>query len=287
MVKLFKSTYIAFIIVYVLMITAGVLIIMDRIPWQADCVILAVVVGIQFLLIKLSVRKYAKICDIADTDLQRFLTIQDQLAAKHSDMRRIIDGNSIVALINYELVEQAQQRIAAYGQILTPEDWMGRYMYSSYMAAVDLLKRDFSRMDFYFNDQRMCLQKMEERKTAGFTKKTALRLQLAANQSGFEAEFYSRSPDRLCGEDREVTMRYLANTERMLQLKDEIQIMKGYYIQALEYEKGVIYAVLNDQGKARECLTRVAQCGYAYPIVDRAKQWLVQGDVQLLMGINH
>ena len=53
---------------------------------------------------------------------------------------------------------------------------------------------------------------------------------------------------------------------------------------ALDYQAGVIYAVLGDEQNAEVFLKRAADTGYAYPMVEKAARYLQDRDIQALMS---
>lgn len=266
-----------------LMIAGGVLGILDIIPFWAEIVLLIVLYGVVLLMNVLSLKKYAKICDIANTDIDRFIAASDKLAGKSSAVKRMVLGNAIVALINHERADEAQKRTIEYGNALKPSDIMGRFMYSNYMCCIDILKRDFSHIDLYINDQKMCLQQMSISRPRGINENALKRLAVAVEQEILEAEFYSRPPERLMSEDRQIVLNYIANSDILASMEKNIVVMRDYYLKVLDYDRGTAYAVLGENEKARELLTSAANCGFTYPFVERAKKWLQSGDVNVLM----
>ena len=192
-------------------------------------------------------------------------------------------GNAIVALLNHERVYEAERRTAEYGKDLKPNDIVGRFMYSNYMCCIDILKRDFSRMDLYINDQRMCLQQMSVNRPRGINDLTLQRFHAAVEKEAFEAEFYSRPPERLMNEDRQIVLNYIANADILRGFSRKGAVMYECTEKLLDYDKGMAYAVIGEREKAAQFLTSAAECGFTYPFVERAKKWLQSGDVNVLM----
>lgn len=283
MTKLFKGYFFISIMAAAFMIAGGVLGIMDIIPFWAEIVLLIVLYGIILLMNFLSVKKYAKICDIANTDPDRFIAMSDKMAKRAAGAERMVLGNAVVALIHHERIDEAERRTAEYGRALKPSDIMGRFMYSNYMCCIDILKRDFSHIDFYVNDQKMCLQQMSISRPRGINEAALKRLAVAVEQEILEAEFYSRPPERLMNEDRQIVLNYIANLDILASMEKNIVVMREFYLKVIDYDRGAAYAVLGENEKARELLTSAASCGFTYPFVERAKKWLQSGDVNVLM----
>ena len=283
MIKLFKGYFIISIMAAVLMIAGGVLGLLDIIPFWAEIVLIIVLYGVVLLMSVLSVKKYTKICDIANTDPDKFVEMSDEMAKKSAGVRRMVLGNAIVSLLNHERVDEAERRTAEYGKDLKPNDIVGRFMYSNYMCCIDILKRDFSRMDLYINDQRMCLQQMSVNRPRGINDLTLQRFHAAVEKEAFEAEFYSRPPERLMNEDRQIVLNYIANADILRGFSRKGAVMYECTEKLLDYDKGMAYAVIGEREKAAQFLTSAAECGFTYPFVERAKKWLQSGDVNVLM----
>lgn len=283
MIRLFKEYFIIAIAAAVVMIIGGVLGIIDIIPVWAELLIIIGIYGVILLMYVLSMKKYVKICDIANTDPDKFIAESDKLAGKSAAVKRMILGNAIVALLNHERIDEAERRTAEYGKSLNHNDIVGRFMYSNYMCCVDILRRNFSRIDLYINDQRMCIQQMSENKPKGMNEMTLQRFSFAVEKEVIEAEFYSRPPERLINEDRQIAMNLITNADILRGMNKNGMVMHKCTEKLLDYDKGVAYAVLGENEKAREFLASAAECGYTYPFVERAKKWLQSGDVHILM----
>lgn len=283
MTRLFKWMHAVVIAGYAVMIISCVLEILDVIPLWLDISVFLAMIGLVLLMNFISVKKYAKICDMFNTDLEGFVAKQDELSKNAGKLKMTIDGNTIIALLTHERTEEAERRIDEYAKNIMPSDIMSRFMYSSYRSDLDILKRDFSRIDFYINDQKMCLSQMAAGKTLGINARTVERLQSALEQTMLEAQIYSRTPEMLAAGDRQIAINYYNNCQKLYGGEKDIKVMHDYFVVNLKYEMGMVCAITGDTEKAREYLTAAAQSGYTYPFVERAKQWLVSGDVNILM----
>ena len=281
MIRLFNGISITSIALYVLLTAVIVLDFMDVIPGWCFWICLAVVFLLQIVLIFVSMRKYSKICRIANTDINKFVAVQDKLANRSKKMKMTINGNTITALLSHEQLDEAIRRINIFQQNLNPNDLLSRYQCSSYILTADILRRDFSRIDYYANDMKMCMQQMEAIHLAGYSAKIKRSLALALEQTILEAEFYSRPAERLRNEDRQIVQNYLDNISRLYSISGSILVMRDYYLCSLDYESGVAYAVSGENEKAQEFFRRVSQTNYTYPIVTRAKEYLSTGDISI------
>lgn len=284
MIKLFKSTFICSIAGYVIIAAAIVLDVLKVIPGWVTLTAVIVVILLEYLIVFWAMKKYAKLCDMVNTDLNSFIEKHDKLAQRSKQTKMMVYGNTIAALLYHERTDEAERRIDLYRQNLQPNDLISRYQCSLYIIALDVLKRDFSQIDFYVNDMKMCMQQIETSKMLGYSTKVERRMKLALEQSILEAEFYSRNAQRLRNEDRHIVDNYLANIGRMYSIAGSIVVMKGFYICSLDYESGVAYAVLGEEEKAKSYFTKVAQTNYTYPIVQRAKDYLSTGDLSILIN---
>ncbi len=284
MIGLFKSTRFCQIAGYVILTVCIVLEFNGVIPHWLGWILLIVIAGLEYLIVWWSVKKYNKICDKANFDLETFIIEQDMLAKRSKKLKMIIDGNTITALINHEQIDEAQRRLIIYGQNIMPNDLMSRYQYSSELVSIAILKRDFSHIDFYINDMKMCVYQMAESRMPGLTSKMKTRLELVIEELVSEAEFYSRPVEILRGQDRQIALNYLDRIGMLYSIEKNVYVMRNFYITSLDYESGTVYAVLGDEIKAKEALQKVAKTNYTYPIVHRAKEYLASGDVSALLN---
>lgn len=240
-------------------------------------VTLAAELGINILSAKL----YQNMLNRADSDIDGFVREQDCLAAKQKGkMKQIVSANIIVALLEYDRLDEVRRRLQALSQMIQPNDFPARFQYSSILMTLDIKCRNFSGIDFYVNDMKMCLTNIGPMN--GVSAKAKQRWQFLIEMNLIEAEFYSRTPQALATTDFQIAQRYLADLEHYRILNKENKIFIGAQTVRDLFERGTVYAVLGDLNSANALLSQTASLPYTYPCVSYAKQYLQTGDINIL-----
>lgn len=285
MIWLFKSTAASSIAIFAVLLAVFVLGLMDIIPFYLELLGIAACFGLEVLVVFWSLKKYSDLIDIANTDPERFFAENRKLIDKSKGKWKTTTlGNEIVILIYYCRISQAEQALAGYAQMIRPDDIVGRFQYANFYMTIDILKKDFSKMDRYINDKRVLLSQITASGDAAVTPRLKETLALTSEQNILEAEFYSRPVERLRNEDRQLALRFLESTLSLMGRTDSMKVMKKLSALALDYQAGVIYAVLGDEQNAEVFLKRAADTGYAYPMVEKAARYLQDRDIQALMS---
>ncbi len=285
MTYLFRSTTIASVLGYVMVTAVVVMAFIDIIPTWLEMTLFLLSLGIEFLAIILAVKKYSGILDLANTDLDRFLAENKKLAARAKKQTKMaVMGNEIVVLLNYEKTDEVEKRLPEFARNVAPDDIVSKFQYLSYLMDLDIIKKDFSRMDQYINEKKMYLSSINNMSSLAVTSKVKYSLSLSCDLSVLEAEFYSRTAGMLRGTDNRLAMDYLSAVELARGTVKDMQVMKKCMTAVFDYEEGVVYAVLGDQTRADACMQRVAATNYAYPFIARARKYLTDRDAQALMS---
>ncbi len=284
MVYLFRSTTIASISGYILLAAVFVLGFMDFIPFWLELLLIILSFVLEIASIFLALKKYSDILDLANTDLDRFLEENAKLSARaKKQMKMTVDGNEIVILLQHEKTEEVQKRLTEYAMNVAPQDIISKFQYISFLMDLDVMRKDYSRMDQYINEKKMYLRQIYGMNSPAITGTMKKHLSISCDMSVLEAEFYSRTVDLLRGPDRKIAMDYLSVINLVEASVKEMHVMKKYMITSLQYEKGVIYAVLGDEKRAVECMQRVSETNFTYPKITRAKNYLAEKNASQLL----
>ena len=252
-------------------------IIPDYIWWISFVASIAAELGINAL----ATRQYQKMLCRADTDIDGFVMEQDALAARQKGkLRQIVTANTIVALLEYERLDDVRNRLNLLSQMIPPNDFTGRFQYSSILMTLDMKCRNFQGIDFYVNDMNMCLSRFSA--FNGGTEKLKRRCRFLIEMNLSSAEFFSRTPETLAAQDRNIAQRFLADLEQYNLLNRDNKVFPGALVTDYLVGRGLALAVLGDVENSRASLYQAASLPYGYPLIARAKRCLETGDINIL-----
>ena len=240
-----------------------------------------VILGVELVATSLSVNLYSEHLDTANTDIETFLVRNRRLYKRaRKKTKQTILYYEIIILRNYRRINQAQELLAEYLQIIKPDDYYERFLYICILMSLDILRRDFSHMNAYIDEERALIASMREKMV---NPKLMASAEDSLERLITEAEFCSRSLQRLRNEDIALPQRYLQLIGYSMGKNKDIKFFKKCCIMNDDFCAGVAYAVLGNEQKAREYMQKVVSTGYKYPSVARAAQYLSTGDAQLLI----
>lgn len=284
MVYIFPLTAILNIVVYILNITLLVLFFTDIINFWICILALmlsfVLVIGVN----KLAYHLYCKSLDRCDTDYDSFVREQEKFsyrARKNPKIQQIIDLNIIAGTIAHEKYDEARKRMAVVGNTIPPNDVLGRFQYLSFLLVIETNQKNFSNVDYYTNEMRTLLSLMHNR--PGFNETYRRRYQLVIEDAVVSAEFFSRPPERLANEDRQITHNMLSVKQQLKSLSHEVKVFTNFYRVNLNYDSGIVYTILGETSKAEECFDEVLRNPYTYPMLDRVREYRRTGDINVLM----
>ena len=284
MITLFPITILLSALLYVILGVVLALDILNFIPFFITVLICILVFVLQIGIVKLAGNMYFKTVERADTDLDGFIAEQEKLAlrVKKPNIRNIVESNIIAALIMYERCEEAQERMKILGPQIPPNDFLSRLQYVDFLLSIDMCKGNFSGVDYYLNEMRANLSQIDFSRP-GLSEKSRKNLYLTVELNTVHAEFYSRPPERLANEDRQITMNLISVVQEMEKNIYDLKLFRNHAYLSIWYDLGTAYAILGETEKAKQYFDQINSKQLNYPQIDRVKEYLNTGNINVLM----
>ncbi len=284
MITLFPLTIILSVILYVILGVVLALDILNFIPFFVTVLVCILVFALQICIVKLAGNMYFKTVERADTDLDGFIAEQEKLAlrAKRPNIRNLVESNIIAALIFYERCEEAQERMKILGPQIPPNDFLGRLQYVDFLLSIDMHKGNFSGVDYYLNEMRANLSQIDFSRP-GLSEKSRQDLYLTVELYTVNAEFYSRPPERLANEDRQITENLISVVHQMEKSIYDLKLFRNHADLSIWYDLGIAYTILGETEKAKQYFDLIVSKPFHWPQIARVKEYLNTGDINILM----
>ncbi len=270
---------------YAVLITGCIIGFIDSVP-----IVISLLIIVISLMLRIGAIKTAQICyfnslRLSEKDIDGFIAFQEKLSEKvNIRIKGTIYMNIIVALIQHERTNEAKKRLIAFGNTLNNPDLLTRFNYLSILSLIEITERKFDKTDHFIEQMRDLSEQMV--RDPRYNSKIAMdKLETVMDTLMTEAEFFSRTPEMLAGDDRRFAENYLTKIKKAQQRENEKvsgSPYHNYYKYKYDYTIGTIYAISGDIEKAKETMKGPAECGLSYPFVKRAKEYIESGDLKTI-----